>query len=182
KGTFGRYVRIELPGRRKTLTLAEVEVYSDGKNVALQGKASQKNTANGGIASRAIDGNKAGEYSRDGQTHTEEETANPWWEVDLGAEFPIDSIVIYNRTDEGAGKRLNNFALKILDNTRHAVYQKLKQPGPLRSATYEVGGGSEGNLRRAAMMALTSVRGQEEQTFKALAGFARQGTDRAVAI
>src|SRR5262249_32618388 len=42
KRTPGRFVRIELPGRRKTLTLAEVEVYSDGQNVARGGKASQK--------------------------------------------------------------------------------------------------------------------------------------------
>ena len=39
-----------MPGRRKTLSLAEVEVYSDGRNIALQGKATQKNTANGGGA------------------------------------------------------------------------------------------------------------------------------------
>src|SRR5262249_17436727 len=51
KQARGRYVRIELPGKGKTLTLAEVEVYSDGRNVARQGKASQKNTAHGGVAS-----------------------------------------------------------------------------------------------------------------------------------
>src|SRR5206468_1927138 len=42
----GRYVRIELPGKKRTLTLAEVEVFSDGRNVAREGKASQKNTSN----------------------------------------------------------------------------------------------------------------------------------------
>lgn len=36
-GTIGRFVRIELP-RRGTLTLAEVEVYSQERNVARQGK------------------------------------------------------------------------------------------------------------------------------------------------
>src|SRR5205823_12298666 len=80
----GRYVRVELPGRRKTLTLAEVEVYSDGRNIARQGKALQKNTANGGDASKAIDGNVSGKFADGGQTHTQENTANPWWEVDLG--------------------------------------------------------------------------------------------------
>src|SRR5258708_12819667 len=45
KAVEGRFVRIELPGHRRTLTLAEVEVYSDGRNIARQGKASQKNTA-----------------------------------------------------------------------------------------------------------------------------------------
>ena len=87
KGTEGRFVRIELRGRR-TLTLAEVEVFSDGRNIAPLGKATQKNTAYGGAAERAIDGNKSGDYGDGGQTHTEENTSNPWWEVDLGAELP----------------------------------------------------------------------------------------------
>ena len=60
---MGRYVRIELPGKKKTLTLAEVEVFSDGRNVAPLGKATQKNISSGGLAERGIDGNK---ISRDG--------------------------------------------------------------------------------------------------------------------
>ena len=103
---------------RGTLTLAEVEVMSDGRNVARAGKATQKNTANGGDASRAIDGNKSGDYGDGGQTHTEENTANPWWEVDLGGELPIESIVVYNRTDGDLGKRLDGFTLKVLDGDR----------------------------------------------------------------
>src|SRR5262249_7700348 len=99
KSVVGRYVRVELPGKRKTVTLAEVEIFSGGRNVARQGKASQKNTSSGGVASRAIDGNKSGNYGDGGQTHTEENTSNPWWEVDLGADFPISEIVVYNRTE-----------------------------------------------------------------------------------
>ena len=83
KGIEGRFVRIELPGRRRTLTLAEVEVYSDGRNVAPLGKATQKNTAFDGPAERAIDGNKSGSYGDGGQSHTQENTSSPWWEVDL---------------------------------------------------------------------------------------------------
>ncbi|HEY8506385.1 MAG TPA: HEAT repeat domain-containing protein, partial [Gemmataceae bacterium] len=79
KGAYGRYVRVELPGRRRTLTLAEVEVYSDGRNVARQGKASQSGTAHGGDASRAIDGNSRGLFGLGGQTHTPENRPNPWW-------------------------------------------------------------------------------------------------------
>ncbi|HXG08752.1 MAG TPA: PVC-type heme-binding CxxCH protein [Gemmataceae bacterium] len=183
KGTVGRFVRIELPGRRRTLTLAEVEVYSDGRNVARQGRASQKNTAHGGDASRAIDGNRSGRYADGGQTHTEENTANPWWEVDLGQERPIDAVVIYNRTDAGLGKRLEGFTIQILDNHRKVVFQKEKLPAPEVSATYEVGGsGPEASLRRAAMNALTYVRGEEVKTFKALARFIREDIDRHAAI
>ena len=64
KPVLGRYVRIELPGRSRTLTLAEVEVFSEGRNVARQGKATQSSTAFDGAASRGIDGITSGDYSR----------------------------------------------------------------------------------------------------------------------
>ena len=54
--TSGRFVaHVELP-RQGTLTLAEVQVFSGGTNIARQGKAKQSSTANGGEAARAIDG------------------------------------------------------------------------------------------------------------------------------
>jgi putative heme-binding domain-containing protein len=181
--TVGRFVRIELPGKQKTLTLAEVEVYSDGKNVARQGKASQKSTAFNGNASKAIDGNKSGAFSEGGQSHTQENEQNPWWEVDLGAEFPLSSIVIYNRTDGNLGNRLNDFTLKILDKDRKVVFEKTKQPAPAAQATFAVGSESgEKIVRRAAMLALTSVRGQEQPTFKALAKFIKDDAERHSAI
>jgi putative heme-binding domain-containing protein len=181
--TAGRYVRIELPGKNKTLTLAEVEVYSGGRNVARQGKASQSSTGYGGDAGRGIDGNTSGKWGDGGQTHTEENTTNPWWEVDLKEELPISSIVIWNRTDDGLGKRLEGFKLTVLDGKRNIVFQKAKQPAPEVKAVYEVGSEApEQVIRRAAMLALTSVRGQEGTTFKALARFVRSGDDRHAAI
>ena len=63
KPLAGRYVRIELPGTR-TLTLAEVEVQSEGRNLARHGRATQKNTAHGGDAQKAIDGKTAGGLRR----------------------------------------------------------------------------------------------------------------------
>ena len=32
---LGRFVRVELPGDGRTLSLAEVEVFADGKNIAV---------------------------------------------------------------------------------------------------------------------------------------------------
>jgi putative heme-binding domain-containing protein len=181
KGTEGRFVRIELRGRR-TLTLAEVEVISDGRNVAPQGKASQKNTTHGGPAARAIDGNKNPTYAGGGQTHTEENTPDPWWEVDLGADVPIESITVYNRT-ESFEKRLDHFTLKVLDAARNTVFQAVDQPAPTPKATIEVGGtGPEGVVRRAAINALVSMRGHEAETFKSLARLVRDGIDRNAAI
>ena len=111
----GRYVRVELPGKQRTLTLAEVEVLSDGKNVALKKAASQVNTAHGGAAARAVDGNTTGEYNAGTSTHTQEGTDNAWWEVDLGKEYPVEAVRVYNRTDGALGSRLQNFTLKVLD-------------------------------------------------------------------
>jgi putative heme-binding domain-containing protein len=182
RGTQGRFVRIELEGR-KTLTLAEVEVYSDGRNIARQGRASQKNTAHGGDAQRAIDGNKDGSYGKGGQTHTEENTRNPYWEVDLGAEYPLDSVVVYNRTEGDLGKRLEGFTLKVLDNRRNEVFSRKNNPAPKPSLTITLeGGGPESVIRRAAMLALTSVRGEEAPTFQALAAFVRNNTERHAAV
>jgi putative heme-binding domain-containing protein len=184
KAVLGRYVRVELPGRSRTLTLAEVEVYSGGKNVARAGKATQKNTAHGGDAARGIDGNTSGRYGDGGQTHTEENTSNPWWEVDLGAEYPITSVVIYNRTDDGLGKRLDGFTLRVYDAAHRTVlFERKGQPAPEVKATFEVGREApERVVRRTAMAALTSVRGQEEATFRALAKFLKDDADRHAAV
>ncbi|MGH7171078.1 MAG: DUF7133 domain-containing protein, partial [Gemmataceae bacterium] len=178
----GRYVRIELPGRRKTLTLAEVQIFSDGQNIARRGKARQKNTAYGGVARRAIDGNTTGSYGS-GQTHTEENTANPWWEVDLGSESSIDRIVVWNRTDDGLGKRLNGFTLKVLDKQHKVVFEKKKLPAPKEKVAYQVGVEDPQRLiRRVTMIALTSVRGKEAEAFKALAKYVGDAADRPAAI
>jgi putative heme-binding domain-containing protein len=183
KSTLGRYVRIELPGRRKTLTLAEVEVFSDGRNIAPRGKATQKNTSNGGDARKAIDGNTNGSYGAGGQTHSEENTSNPWWQVDLGGDYPIDSIVVWNRTDDGLGNRLKGFTLKVLDKKRQVLFEKKNLPAPKEKVALEIGGESpEHALRRSAMLALTSVRGKETDAFKAIAKYVRNDADRHAAI
>jgi putative heme-binding domain-containing protein len=179
----GRFVRIDLPGKQQTLTLAEVEVFSNGRNIAPQGKASQKNTAYSGDARRAVDGNTSGRYNDGGQTHSWEGTENPWWELDLGAEQSLESIVVYNRMDENLGKRLQGFTLQVLDAHRNVVFVQTDIPAPVRKATFPVSEESpERRVRHAAMLALTCVRGQEGNTFKALARFVPQETDRAAAI
>ncbi len=183
KEMLGQFVRIELPGKKKTLTLAEVEVYSGGVNVARKGKATQKTTASGGEAKRAIDGNKSGVYNDGGQTHTEENGDSPWWEVDLGKELPIESIVIYNRTEGDLSKRLEGYTLTVSDANHKTVFQKGRQPAPMPSSQFDVGNkAAESIVRRAAMHALVSVRGQEAKTFATLAGFVLKNTDRPDAI
>ncbi len=179
---LGQYVRIELPARG-TLTLAEVEVHSDGANVARGGMASQKSTAHGGDASRAIDGNKSGEYSAGGQTHTAENEGRPWWLLDLGRELPIESVTVYNRTDGELGRRLEGFTLTVLDGKRQPVFERAGIAAPAPSTTVQVGEGDPASaIRRAAMLALTYVRGQEAKTFELLSPRINDAADRAAAI
>ncbi len=79
-----------------------------------QGKpATQSSTAAGGVASRAVDGNLNGNYSANSVTHTAG-SAQPWWQVDLGAVQRVDSIEVYNRTD-CCMERLTNFTVFVSD-------------------------------------------------------------------
>jgi putative heme-binding domain-containing protein len=180
---LGRYVRIELPGPQRTLTLAEVEIDSDGNNIARQGKATQSSEGYGGTASRAIDGNKSGSYGDNGQTHSAEGTPNPWWEVDLGGDYPIDQIRIYNRTDGNYGQRMANFTVKVLDQSRAIIFEKFGNPAPAVMSSIAVGGLSpERAIRAEAMLALTGIRGQEENVYKMLGDSFTSTDDRQAAI
>ena len=81
-------------------------------NLARQGTASQSTTAFNGVASRAIDGNTDGVYGRGSVTHTQDQ-ASGWWQVDLGATYPLDTVVLFNRTDPPWGQRLSNYQIQV---------------------------------------------------------------------
>jgi hypothetical protein len=117
-----RFVRIELPGKERILSLAEVQVLHGGENLALKGKASQSSVDYDGAPERAIDGNTNGDYeAAKSTTHTKLED-DPWWEVDLGEEKALDSAVVWNRTGGEIGERLANFRLVALDASRKPVW------------------------------------------------------------
>merc|ERR1712194_158434 len=76
--------------------------------------ASQVSTCYGGAASRAIDGNTAGNWNQGSVMHTCN-NANPWWKVDLGrGETQITHVVVTSRTD-CCNDRLRNTDLEILN-------------------------------------------------------------------
>ncbi|MCA9045336.1 MAG: cytochrome C precursor, partial [Planctomycetaceae bacterium] len=129
-GKPARFVRIELPGDKRILTLAEVEVFSGGKNVARDGKAKQSSTNGGGEAAHGIDGNKHPDWGKGGQTHTNNAgEKNPWWEVDLGSAVDIEKIAVWNRT--GFERRLAGFTLILLDADRKEVFKLTNVATPL---------------------------------------------------
>ena len=84
----------------------------------------QKNTAHGGDASRAIDGNKSGSYGDGGQTHTEEDTATRGGRSTSAPSCRSSRIVIYNRTDGDLGKRLDGFTLRSSTADRNDVFEQ----------------------------------------------------------
>ena len=126
-----RFLRIEIPGDNKILTLNEVEIISGGKNVARQGKAKQSSVGSGGVPERGIDGNKNPDWGGAGQTHTDGfGSTNPWWEVDLGKEYIVDSVEVWNRKD--FEKRLEGFTVQLLDSNRNQLYKSGKTRGAQR--------------------------------------------------
>ncbi|HSU55141.1 MAG TPA: DUF1549 domain-containing protein, partial [Candidatus Dormibacteraeota bacterium] len=90
----GRFVRLELPGKDRILSLAEVQVYSNSKNIARTGEATQSSTAFDGPAHLAIDGNTNGDFDVKSTTHTES-SENPWWELDLKKPYLLDRITVW---------------------------------------------------------------------------------------
>ncbi|MCW1923867.1 discoidin domain-containing protein [Luteolibacter arcticus] len=126
----GRYVRVQFLGSNNDgngyLSLAEVIVAAPlPPNLAVGdpnwareagATASQSSVLSGGAASRAIDGNIDGNWGNGSVTHTNT-GSNSWWEVDLGADRVVGSVHLYNRTD-GAGTRLSNFRVSVLDSSR----------------------------------------------------------------
>lgn len=58
-------------------------------------------------ATLAIDSDTNGDFGHGSVAHTNNDY-QPWWQVDLGAQVPISSIVLWNRTD-CCGYRVSNF-------------------------------------------------------------------------
>lgn len=134
-----RYVRFELPGKERMLSLAEVQVFAGGTNVAQRGKASQSTTDFGGEAVRAIDGRTLGDYTKNSVTHTAI-SDDPWWEVDLGSLQAIDRVVFFNRTDGGIQSRLNGVKVALLDEKRQPVHEQTIAEAPKESKSLDISG------------------------------------------
>lgn len=141
---------------------------SGGQNVARSGQASQKNTGFEGVASRAIDGNKDASYLGNGQTHTHENTDQPWWEVDLGREFGIESITLYNRGESFSG-RLDGYTLTVLDGSRSKVVELTGNKATEQPMSHQFDADPTAGIFRSAIAALVSTSTSQPETFQLLA-------------
>ncbi len=106
-------------------------------NIALNRSASQSSTYGIGVADFAVDGALGGSspWTADLQHTTNE--AQPWWEVDLGGNSKVDSVIIFNRST--SQNRLRDFYVLIsntpMDGTLDALLQTntitaIFHPGP----------------------------------------------------
>lgn len=102
--------------------------YADGLvNLAKGKRTSQSSTYQqsnfNGTPDLAVDGNTEGDFFRDGGSHTQSEK-NAWWEVDLGTNYSLDKIIIWNRTDHEFGKRLSNFRVIVSDSSNRVTFER----------------------------------------------------------
>ncbi len=141
----GRFLRIELPGANRILSLAEVQLFRGAENLAPQGKAQQSSTSYDAGAALAIDAQTSGEFQQHSVTHTNEED-NPWWEVDLGKTVPVDRAAIWNRTDGALESRLNGMRILVLDENHKPVWQRTIAEPPRPSLQFELTGPTQVDL------------------------------------
>lgn len=116
----GQYIRIYIEGQG-TLSLAEVVVNGravnqesnprPNKNLALGKRARQSSVHDYASANRANDGDRDGWYSQGSVMHTKAQR-KPFWDVDLGKNYLVTGITLYNRTD-GGQDRLDNFNIYV---------------------------------------------------------------------
>jgi len=82
-------------------------------NVALGKTAKQSSTFMRHTANFAVDGNTKDRHTGAGHAYTTTKNDhNSWWEVDLGANYNINQINIFNVTDK-YGARLKNLNIKV---------------------------------------------------------------------
>ncbi|MEZ5323752.1 MAG: DUF1553 domain-containing protein [Verrucomicrobiales bacterium] len=146
----GQFVRIDLKGDNKMIHVAEVEVFSNDTNIARNGKATQSSTYLSANASLAIDGDTNGDYEGKSVTHTAANGKDPWWEVDLGAEFPVDRVAVWNRTDNNLQSRLDGYTLTIFNADRKVVWTETFAAAPEKSQTVAFDGTRKVLLQNAS--------------------------------
>ncbi len=123
-------------------------------NLALNGTATQSSpTLSGGVASRAIDNDTNGNFN--GGSVTAAEGPSAWWEVDLGAEYNINDINVFNRTNGCCSDRLGDFTVFVLDANRTTTYSERITTEPSPSVTVNPEGAVGKIIRIVSNLTLT---------------------------
>ncbi len=107
------------------------------KNLALNGTATQSTTLGVAEASRAIDGDTNGNFGSNSVSAAA--GPNAWWEVDLGNNYSIADITIFNRTNNCCISRLSDFTVSVIDSSGAITYTETITTAPTPSITLAAG-------------------------------------------
>jgi hypothetical protein len=127
---LGKYVRIEHRGEKPgAIEIAEVQVFSDGVNIASMGEARQ--TPGYNIAELAIDGVENGNLYYNLSTAITPNAVGAFWELAFPQSAKIDRLVIYVRPEDVPSQRNNGVWLSVLNADRQVIWeqQMAKAPG-----------------------------------------------------
>ena len=138
-----RYVKVAFPSSKiEYIQLSQLAVYSNGVNVAA-GKTTTSSAPYDAESSKdkAVDGNLA-ERNFPGM-FCSMNTADAFWQVDLGQEYSVDSVVYYNRKDccydRSAGLLItlmdkNNAVVKTFTCVANDLVQTFQMPAAAAAA------------------------------------------------
>ena len=128
-----RYVKVQIPGAGKILSLGEVQVFAmvNGveTNVALAGSATQSNTYIDSTVDtfgpeKCNNGETGGDRSNVCHTLSEQD---PWWKVELASSYDITRVVVWNRwyceSQYTCSGRLSGAVVSLLDDSEGVVEQ-----------------------------------------------------------
>ena len=119
------YIRIEIPGKNKTISISELELIANGKNAAKGQKATSSSTSKNSKITSINDG--AVKTNSVFNTNSEE---NPWIEISLKRNAVASEISIYSNLDKKSYQQIDGFSIILLDRQKKEVYRldNLKAP------------------------------------------------------
>jgi len=134
-----RYVRVESGRATNYLHFAEVEVYVGGKNIAVKKPVKASSTMGSFTPEKAADGVIEYTFGKDASFWSSaRDKGGEWWELDLGAEVPVEKLVLYNRLD-CCQERLEGALLSLLSDGRSPMWQGVlhTQNNPVETVFFE---------------------------------------------
>ena len=165
----GNKIRIRKTGTA-TMAIAEVEVFR--QNLALSGTATASSQLTAAYPpSDAIDGNTNG--TNPNFWHSLVDDTNPFLLIDLGSNYELDYVNIWNRTD-CCGERLDGAIVEVLDASNVVLSTRTIGTATTKNALFLNTTGQKVRIRKTgtATMAIAEVEVFEKQ--KELAAFALQ--------
>jgi len=133
----GRFVRIELPGSARILSLAEVEAIAGGKNVAGAGKASQSSVDFAGTLNARRTEKPTGFTEQ--QRHPHPRRGQSLVELDLGCAQTIEKITVWNAR-RATWAAASTGSISRARRATQAVWEGLKNPAPASSLAFVFAG------------------------------------------